>query len=107
MTMIRRSTATGFWVGTAVVIILCAVWVEEVEGWTDLGPCGRSTRGGMNDPTCFWGKAGKGSRKIVKKLAVFGRTEVSVDPEVDEKPDGPADELDDENINNNVVIVGH
>ena len=86
ITMIRRSITSVFWVGTAVIGIMCAVWIKEVDGWTDLGPCGLSTRGGINDPRCMW--PGHKNRKIVKKVAVSltGRNEVVPhEPEEDEE----------------------
>ncbi|PRQ52637.1 hypothetical protein RchiOBHm_Chr2g0157651 [Rosa chinensis] len=75
--MIRRSTSAGFWMCLAVIVIMCAVWVKEVEGYSDLSPCGLSTKGGVNDPTCFWGKGG---RKIVKKLEVSSAGRNKVEP---------------------------
>lgn len=113
----RRSNATGFWAGMAVVVVMCAVWVKQVEGFSDMSSS--CIKGGVNDPSClFWGKGGKGgNRKLVRKqlISVKGTTQVGVEPELpdDDQPaaQAPADsnpdvEID-KNMGNNMVIVGH
>ena len=109
MAMIRRSTSTttGFWIGMAVVVVMCAVLVKQVEGFSDLIPCDL-VKGGVNDPPCYWRKGG--NRKMaapVKRLTVTGRAQVSVEPEDDQPAEAPADFNPDEEIDNHMVIVGH